>query len=390
MSELDKIINDINKKYKSEIIQKGTEMAYVEKVPFSSPRANYMTYGGIPIGKSTEFFGPESGGKTTSALDVTGQAQKKAETDWTIELNECKERLEELKAKNNRTDRREITNLENRVTELESKGPRRVIYVDAENTLDEEWAKLNGVNTDEMVLVRPQEQTAEQVLQMMLDMIDSGEVELMVLDSLPMLVSQDLYDEDIDKRKYAGIAGSVTEFSRRVSPLLSRHRTALIIINQVREDLNNPYNQYHTPGGRALKHLHALRLYFRRGSLLDEQNREQPNRYSDPSGNIVDITVVKTKICKPDRRLGQYTLNYTRGIDVVNDTIDMALRYGFIHQAGSWFQFIDMETGEILKDVAGEDLKFQGRAKLFQFLEDDEDLFKELYEAVLERLKDAE
>src|SRR5699024_10876207 len=161
-----------------------------------------------------------------------------------------------------------------------------------------------------------------------------------------------------------GIAGAVTEFSRRVSPRLSKHRSALIIINQSREDMNNPYNMYHTPGGRALKHLHALRLYFRKGSLLDEQNREQPNRYAEPSGNIVDFTVVKTKICKPDRRLGQYTLNYTKGIDVLNDTVDMALRYGYIAQAGSWFQFINPETGEILKDVGGDDLKFQGRARL--------------------------
>lgn len=389
MSNLDKIINDINKKYKTEIVQKGTEMAYVDKIPFSSPRANYMTYGGIPIGKSTEFFGPESGGKTTSALDITAQAQKKAEREWVESLTNAKEQLEELKEKNNRTDKKKILQLEETISELESNGPRKVVYVDAENTLDDDWARLIGVNTDEMVLVRPQEQTAEQVLQMMLDMLESGEIELMVLDSLPMLVSQNLYEEDLEKRAYAGIAGVVTEFSRKVSPIISKNRTALIIINQLREDLNNPYNQYHTPGGRALKHLHALRLFFRRGSLLDEDNKEQPNRFGEPAGNIVDITVVKTKVCKPDRRLGQYTLNYTNGIDVLNDTIDMAIRYNYIHQAGSWFQFIDPETGEILQDITGDELKFQGRTRLLQYLEDDDEMFEELYDAVLEELKDA-
>lgn len=139
-----------------------------------------------------------------------------------------------------------------------------------------------------------------------------------------------------------------------------------------------------------MKHLYALRLYFRKGSLLDEQNKEQPNRYGEPAGNLVDITVAKTKVCKPDRRLGQYTLNYTKGIDVVNDTVDMAIRYDFIIQAGSWFQFIDPTTGEIMTDVGGDDLKFQGRAKLLEYLEDDEELFQELYQAVLERLKDAD
>lgn len=389
MNPLDKVISEINKQYKTELVQKGTKMVYVEKIPFSSPRANYMTYGGIPIGKATEFFGPEGGGKTTSAIDIAAQAQKKAENDWSEAINQLRTEINELEEKGNKTDKKKIANLKAELEELQSNGPRQVVYVDAENTLDVEWAQLNGLNTDELILIRPQDHTAEQVLQMMLDLIDSGMVECMVLDSLPMLVSQNLYDENLEKKSYAGIAGPVTEFTRKVSPRLSKHRTALIIINQVRDNLDNPFDMFHTPGGRALRHLYALRLYFRKGSLLDEDNKEQPQRYAEPAGNIVDITVVKTKICKPDRRLGQYTLNYTTGIDVMNDTIDMAIKYNFIVQAGSWFQLINPDTGEILQDIAGEDLKFQGRAKLLEYLKDDEEMFEELYEAVTNKLEDA-
>lgn len=212
MNPLDKVISEINKKYKTELIKQGTDMIYVEKIPFSSPRANYMTYGGIPIGKATEFFGPEGGGKTTSAIDITAQAQKKAEKDWQEEINACKDEHAELTAKSNKSDKKKILDLDARIKELEELGPRKVVYVDAENTLDVDWARLNGVDTEQLILVRPQEQTAEQVLQMMLDLIDSGQVELLVLDSLPMLVSQDLMDEDMEKRKYAGIAGPITEF----------------------------------------------------------------------------------------------------------------------------------------------------------------------------------
>lgn len=390
MSALDKVIKDINRQYKAEVVQKGTEMAYVEKIPFTSPRANYMTYGGIPVGKATEFFGPEGGGKTTSAIDIAGQAQRKAKKEHYEKVDRLETEIAELEEKGNKSDRRKIADLKLQLTEQEDRGPRQVVYVDAENTLDVDWAQLNGLNTEEMYLVRPQEHTAEQVLQMMLDLIDSGMVECIVLDSLPMLVSQNLYEEDLEKRSYAGIAGPVTEFTRKASPLISRHKTALIIINQVRDNLDNPFDMFHTPGGRALRHFYGLRLYFRKGSLLDENNKEQPNRYGEPAGNIVDITVVKTKVCKPDRRLGQYTLNYTNGIDVLNDTIDMGIRYNFIGQAGAWFHLINPETGESLKDVAGDDLKFQGRTRLLEFLQDDEDIYEDLYEAIMEKLSEDE
>lgn len=233
MNALDKVMAEINKKYKSQIIQRGTKRAYVEKIPFSSPRANYMTYGGIPKGKATEFFGPEGGGKTTAALDVVGQAQKAAKKAWEKEVNEIESELAILLERNNKSDKDKIKKLQLHLDELNENGPKKAVYVDAENTLDEDWARLNGVDTEALILVRPEEQTAEQVLQMMLDLIDSGLVEIIVLDSVPMLVSQQIFDQTLEKKSYGGIAGALTEFSRRVSPKISKHHTALVMINQV-------------------------------------------------------------------------------------------------------------------------------------------------------------
>src|SRR5699024_9649630 len=130
---------------------------------------------------------------------------------------EMEKEKKELEKKGNKTDKKRINTLHTLIGELKERGQRKVVYIDSENTLDEDWARLNGLDTENLILARPQEQTAEEVLQMMLDLIDSGEVELMILDSLPMLVSQNLYDEELEKKSYGGIAGAVTEFSRKVS-----------------------------------------------------------------------------------------------------------------------------------------------------------------------------
>jgi hypothetical protein len=135
--------------------------------------------------------------------------------------------------------------------------------------------------------------------------------------------------------------------------------------------------------GRAWKHLHALRIFCRKGKFLDDKNQELANSAAQtPFGNKADLRIVKTKVCKPDRLTGFHTINYSKGIDVMNDTIEMALQYKFITQSGAWFYIMDPETGEVM--TLGDDttLKFQGRPALLAYLEDDADLFEELYQAV--------
>jgi recombination protein RecA len=382
MNALEKVIAGINAKYKKDVIQQGTGRIYVEKIPFSSPRANYMTYGGVPIGKSTEFFGPEGGGKTTSALDITAQAQKLARQQFDDECQTLQNQISELEEKNNKSDQKKIEKLKKEHSELLERGTRKCVYIDLEHTLDEEWAEKIGVDLDDLKLMRPDEETAEEVLQIVLDLIESGLVILLVIDSVPMLVGQNVYDEDMSKKSYGGVAGVLADFSKRVSPLISKHKTALLSINQIREDLQNPHNQYKTPGGSAWKHFHALRLYFRKGSFINNDNEEVPMRTQDPAGNVVDIHVVKTKVCKPDRRIGQYTIRYDIAIDVLSDTIFMAEKYNMVAKSSAWYSIIDPESGEILKNAQDEKLQFQGRAKLLEYLREDEDLFDEIYEAV--------
>jgi len=338
MGKLDTLIKQINKDYKEEIAFSGNDAALMkyELVPFSSPRLNYMMYGGLPMGRMIEFAGAEKSGKTTTALDVVKNCQIKFEQ--------------------------------------EGQG-RKVCFVDAENTFDVEWATKLGVKVEDLLLIKPQEQYAEQIFEIMRAVIETGEVGLIVLDSVAQLVSKQAFEEDIEKKTYGGIAMSLTKFCNIVVPLLGKYNCMCIMINQVREDLNNPYNTFITPGGRGFKHNCSVRLMFQQGDFLDVNYKHLNRGCENPAGNEVNVRIEKSKVCRSDRRLGYYTLNYLEGIDYINDMVDVLLQTGYIVQNGSYFTLVDAETGEVLCDEDGKEIKVQGRTNLYKRLKEDSELY---------------
>ncbi len=366
MNNIELKMVELNKKFKANIINMGTDIIEVDKIPFSSPTANYMTYGGVPVGKVTEFFGGEGGGKTTSALDICANAQVKFAEVFDKQVAELEEQIEELNMKGTKDASKKASRLQTQLDEVIEKGEKLVVYVDTEQTLDTQWAKLLGVNTEKMILVRPQEQTAEQVLQIIIELIATGNVGLCVLDSIPCLVPQQIFEESLEKKAYGGISQPLSVFCSKVLPHLVQNQCAFIGINQIREDLSSMYNTISTPGGKAWKHACSLRLRFKKDTLLDMNNNELSSRAENPAGNKVAIEVVKTKVCKPDRRLGYYTLNYTDGVDVVNDTITLAIQYGYIKKNGGWFSICDENKEVIIQD--DKELKLQGIGRLNQYL----------------------
>lgn len=369
MNNIELKMAELNKKFKANIINMGTDIIEVDKIPFSSPTANYMTYGGVPVGKVTEFFGGEGGGKTTSALDICANAQVKFAEVFDKQVAELEEQIEELNMKGTKDAAKKASRLQTELDEIIEKGEKLVVYVDTEQTLDTQWAKLLGVNTEKMILVRPQEQTAEQVLQIIIELIATGNVGLCVLDSIPCLVPQQIFEESLEKKAYGGISQPLSVFCSKVLPHLVQNQCAFIGINQIREDLSSMYNTISTPGGKAWKHACSLRLRFKKDTLLDMNNNELSSRAENPAGNKVAIEVVKTKVCKPDRRLGYYTLNYTDGVDVVNDTITLAIQYGYIKRNGGWFSICDENKEVIIQD--DKELKLQGIGRLNQYLKQD-------------------
>lgn len=328
-TRLDELIKEVNKTAKEEIMSVGLNEYAYNRIPFTSPRMNYCTYGGLPMGKLIEFYGEEHGGKTTTALDIVANYQ-------------CMQ------------------------------GARDVLYIDAENTLDVEWAKKIGVDIEKLVLLQPKSQSAEQIFQIICDAVETDEVGLWVLDSIGVLMSQQEWDKTLEEKTYGGVSKPLTQFSKRVESLMARHYCTGIGINQVREVIGSQFPTQTTPGGKAWKHCCAVRMEFRRGKFIDINGNELSRGAENPMGNIVLMNMTKNKTCPPTRHIGQYTLNYLTGIDYLKDLVDVAIRYDIVNKRGAWFEVINPETGEVIAE------KMQGVAKLYALLESDEDLLDTL------------
>lgn len=365
MSKLDALVQEINKQWKEDIAARGVHRIHTEKIPFTSPRLNYMLYGGLPRGRLIEFCGDENGGKTTTALDTCANAQVIFQKEWEEELS------------NKDTDAKRKQYLENR-------GPKRVIYADCENTLDEDWAVKIGVDVDSMYIIKPQTQSAEDIFQMLLDAIETDEVGLAVIDSLGVMLSKQAYEKDMTEKTYGGIAMALTLFSKKAELLCHKYDCTVIGINQMRDDMNSSYGGKTTTGGRAWKHNCSIRLQFSKGDYLDENGNSLNRSAETPKGNKVIISVLKQKVDKPDRRTGSYTLMYDYGIDEVADLIDVGMKYGIVNKAGAWFSLCDIDTGELMTDDEGNTLKFQGQAKLTEYLRSDEIMLDLIREKVKE------
>lgn len=325
MSKLDEVIKGMNKKAgeENDIVTLGLPSYQHNKIPFTSPRMNYCTFGGLPVGKLIEFFGEEHGGKTTTALDIIANYQR-------------------------------------------MEGARKVLYVDAENTLDVDWARKLGVDVDNMITFKPTTQSAEEIFQFILDAIDTDEIGLWVLDSIGVLASSQELEKSMEEKTYAGISSALTVFGRKAEMLMQKHQCTGIGINQLRDDLGAMWGgAVKTPGGRAWKHYCCVRMQFSRGKFIDDKGNELSRSADTPAGNYVLMSLVKTKSCPPTRRTGFYTLNYEYGIDYLKDLVEVAIKYDIIQKSGAWLSILDVETGEVLE-------KFQGFTKLYAYLEDTE------------------
>ena len=355
MSLLDAMCADLNKKAGSVFITKGLNNKKIPRIPFSSARMNYMFYGGIPRGVMCEFYGDGGGGKTTTSLDLAANAQILFEQEYEEEVNELGSR-KDLKVE-------EKKQLEN----LLANGPKKVVFMDAEGTLDSDWANTLGVNLDKMYIITPEDESAEQLLQMAEDLIRTGEVGLFILDSIGALFSEQASEKKIGERTYCGVAGALTVFSRKVSRVLTKTKCTLIAINQVQEDLDSQYNKFKTPGGKAFKHFCSIRVQFVKGPFMDEKGVDLTRSCETPAGNSVLVHIEKSKCFPTNRKEGCYSLMYADGIDIVADLIDICVMHGIIHKGGAWFKILEPDTGDIVV-MDGEEMKFQGKAAVREHL----------------------
>jgi len=369
MGNLDLVLKSINTKFKSKIANTGMIEHTYKKIPFSSPCMNYLTRGGLPRGRLVEFYGIESGGKTSTTLDIVGNAQKLFKQEWLDEIAE----LEAMEKRNKTQDAR--------LNDLQADGPQKVLFVDAEWTLDIKWAKKLGVNVDELIIIQPDNQSAEEIFHMIEDITDSGGIGLAVLDSIGVLLSQQEMDKTVEEKTMAGISSALTRFGKDMTQKIAKNNVLFIGINQERDVMNSPCGAKKTVGGKAWKFLCSYRIRFNKGRFIDEVGKELTNAAENVAGNMVEVSVIKNKVTMPDRRLAKYTLKYKTGIDVYDDTFTQGLLMGLIEGQG-YYTFVF--NGETYKDETDKPLKIQGKANVVQYFKDNPEFFNDLYEGLNE------
>lgn len=361
------IINKKKKDWDEPRLMSGTDIDRSSKIPFSSPLMNWATYGGIPRNKITEFHGSPGGGKTSTAVDVCKNAVDIFRDEYETAVADMRDKVSGGKKE-----------LAGPLEDLIDRGPKKVFYLDLEHAFDKKWSHTLGLEGSDIEIMQPPNIPAEEILQTLQEIIETGEVGMVVLDSLPSLVPRAELEKKYGERTVASLAGLLNIFMRKIVPILTRYECTFLMINQIRDNMDNPY-VVNTPGGNAPKFYASLRILFRLGSPVDFVGNELPASTENPAGYIVNAKIVKQKSAPNDRKMGSYYLMTQTGIRSDFDYGKLAIsKYGIIKKAGAWFTLCDPETGEILQNDAGQPIKVNGQVKVFDYLQSNPEYYCKL------------
>ena len=316
-SNLEAVLADIEKQFGKGSVMKLGESVHQKIDTISSGSLSLdiaLGIGGYPKGRIIEIYGPESSGKTTFALQAIAEAQKKGG---------------------------------------------RAAFIDAEHSLDPNYASNLGVNIDELLLSQPD--NGEQALEICEALVKSGAISIIVIDSVAALVPQAEIEGEMGDSHVGLQARLMSQALRKLSGIISKTNTIAIFINQLREKVGVMFgNPEVTPGGRALKFYSSVRLDIRRA--------EQIKLGADIIGNKTSIKVVKNKMAPPFKNC-VVDIMYGTGVSVEGEIVDLASEAGIIEKSGAWYSYNGEKIG-------------QGKENVKELLKTNQKLRDELYTKV--------
>ena len=319
---LDLAFSQIEKQFgKGSIMRLGSKEAIVPIAVIPTGAISFdaaLGVGGFPRGRVIEIFGPESSGKTTIALQVIAEAQKAGGM---------------------------------------------AAFVDAEHALDPAYAKKLGVDVDNLLVSQPD--YGEQALEIAEHLVRSNAIDVLVVDSVAALVPKAELDGEMGDSHMGLQARLMSQALRKLTGIVSKSRTCMIFINQIREKIGVMFgNPETTTGGRALKFYASVRIDIRRIAAIKEGDVV--------TGSRTRVKVVKNKVAAPFRE-AEFDIMYGEGISREGDLLDIAVNHNLLGKSGAWFSYKGERIG-------------QGRENARQFLKDNRDTYTKLEAEVRKQL----